>query len=229
MKLTHLASVGFTEILPYASAVGEDDVSVGIQFVRELAPASILVDNGLDSLQRLGVRGHTRDWYPAPPAGDGEYFGTLLQETPDCFDLEDSILGFVFFRSKIIILSIRSSRQICTDFRLGELVSQRNIVRRTNNNTSNKPRCSIERNSLDGRRTRYDPPEVLSVRFHDPPETLTQRGRLLRAVHRSDELARVAERVVLGVDDHLAYDRRRRQAGRGQGLGRWWARILWTV
>ncbi len=77
----------------------------------------------------------------------------------------------------------------------------------------------IERNSLDGWRTRHDPPEVLPVRFHDPPETLAQRGRLLRAVDRPDELARVAERVVLGVDDDLAYDRRRRQAGRGQGLG----------
>ncbi len=96
-KLTHLASVGLAEILPYAAAVGEDDVAVGVQFVRELSPASILVDDGLDALQRLGVRGHTRDWYPAPPAGDGEYFGTLLQETPDCFDLEDSILGFCFF------------------------------------------------------------------------------------------------------------------------------------
>ena len=144
VKLTHLASVGFAEILPYASAVGEDDVSVGIQFVRELAPASILVDNGLDSLQRLGVRGHTRDWYPAPPAGDGEYFGTLLQETPDCFDLEDSILGFVIFRSKIIILSIRSSRQICTDFRMENrcrkeiLFAAQIIIHQTNHDVVSK-------------------------------------------------------------------------------------------
>ncbi len=95
-KLTHLASVRLAEILPYAAAVGEDDVPVGIQFVRELAAAPVLVDDGLDALERLWIRWHARDGDAPPPAGDGEYFGTLLQEAPDCFDLEDSIIFFVF-------------------------------------------------------------------------------------------------------------------------------------
>ncbi len=93
----HLSSVGLAKILPYTAPVGENDEAVGVELVRELGPAPVLVDDGLDADERAGVRRHARHGHAAPATGDGEHAGAFLEERSYRLDLQYPISSMRVF------------------------------------------------------------------------------------------------------------------------------------